>query len=138
MNTPSPLASFFGPPVSIYTRAQAIDDGVLVDVTAQARETGFRCPVAITEAAWQAWCEWTEQDTERQVYQDTRGRVHDVLWMAYCGTRSAAGGERLPFQFMAVARDGRAQRARLQTLHVIAGPGDDGELVLTIMQPDED
>ena len=29
----SPMAEFFGPPISVYTREQAIDDGVLVDVS---------------------------------------------------------------------------------------------------------
>jgi hypothetical protein len=31
-----------------YTRKQAIKDGVLIDVTKQAKETGFKVPVAIT------------------------------------------------------------------------------------------
>jgi hypothetical protein len=35
-----------------YGRRQAIADGVLVDVTATAREAGFRYPVALTRAVW--------------------------------------------------------------------------------------
>ena len=35
-----------------YTRAQAIDDGVLVDMTEWAKETGFRIPVACTAMVW--------------------------------------------------------------------------------------
>ena len=35
-----------------YTRAQAIEDGVLVDVSDVATEAGFKLPVAITRAAW--------------------------------------------------------------------------------------
>jgi hypothetical protein len=34
-----------------YSRAQAIADGVLIDVSATAREAGIRCPVALTRAA---------------------------------------------------------------------------------------
>jgi hypothetical protein len=34
-----------------YTRADALRDGVLVDVSATAREAGFRWPVALTRAA---------------------------------------------------------------------------------------
>jgi Family of unknown function (DUF6573) len=35
-----------------YTRAQAIEDGVLIDVSATAREAGIRYPVALTSAVW--------------------------------------------------------------------------------------
>ncbi len=35
------IVDVFGPVVSSYSRAQAIDDGVLVDVTSTAREAGF-------------------------------------------------------------------------------------------------
>ena len=38
-----------------YTRAQAIEDGVLVDLTAWAKETGFRIPVACTSTVWQKY-----------------------------------------------------------------------------------
>ena len=34
--------------ISCYTRKQAIEDGVLVDVSQTARECGFRHPVAVT------------------------------------------------------------------------------------------
>jgi Family of unknown function (DUF6573) len=35
-----------------YTRADALRDGVLIDVTQAAQEAGFRWPVAMTVAAW--------------------------------------------------------------------------------------
>jgi len=40
----------FGPVIDAYSRAQAIEDGVLVDVSATAREAGLRYPVALTRA----------------------------------------------------------------------------------------
>jgi len=33
--------SFFGNVISAYTRAQAIEDGVLIDVSSIAKESGF-------------------------------------------------------------------------------------------------
>jgi len=33
--------------IHTYTRAQAIEDGVLIDVSEMAREAGFRWPVAV-------------------------------------------------------------------------------------------
>jgi hypothetical protein len=35
--------SFFGKVISTYTRAQAIEDGVLVDAGCMANEAGFKC-----------------------------------------------------------------------------------------------
>lgn len=38
--------------ISAFSRAEAIEDGVLIDVTEMGREAGFRFPVAVTEALW--------------------------------------------------------------------------------------
>ena len=38
--------------ISVYTRKQAIDDGVLVDVSSVALEAGIRYPVAVTARVW--------------------------------------------------------------------------------------
>ena len=40
------------PVIFSYTRAQAIEDGVLVDLTEWAAETGFKIPVACTATVW--------------------------------------------------------------------------------------
>ena len=45
------VESFFGDIISTYTRAQAIKDGVLIDVSSTAKEAGFEWPVAITAGA---------------------------------------------------------------------------------------
>jgi len=61
-----------------YTREDAIRDGVLVDVTPLARDSGFRIPVAITSGV-HAQCEPPKGAPSGQDYT---GRCHDVLWMA--------------------------------------------------------
>ena len=83
------VEDFFGPPISIYTRAQAIEDGVLVDVTETAREAGFRCPVALTSEVWADCVEWTEADktSATRACQDEAGRLWDVLWMGMIAGR---------------------------------------------------
>ncbi len=65
--------------ISRYTRENAIDDGVLVDVTEQARETGIRIPTVITDHLHQI----LEDIPETSSGQDYRGRLHDVLGMTY-------------------------------------------------------
>jgi hypothetical protein len=120
----------FGQVIHAYTRAQAIDDGYLVDVTETAREAGFRFPVALTRAAWD------ERDTRRQTYQDEAGRLWDVLWMASRAARR--GGDLIHYQIYRVPRGGRGHKARLTSIKMTVGPGDAGEPVITIMLPEED
>lgn len=130
----------FGETIHSYSRAQAIEDGVLVDVTGTAKEAGFTCPVAMTRAAWADCVEWTNRDSDRQVYQDEGGRLWDVLWMASLAARR--GGMQTRFTLYRVPRGGHGVKARLKarlkTLEMHAGPGDQGELVITIMLPGED
>ncbi len=129
----------FGPVISAYTRTQAIEDGVLIDITDTAREAGFSCPVAITDGAWNECISWTDKDSKRQVHQDQSGRLWDVVWMAFIAIRSASNsGQQLLFRLYRVPRGGRKRKPRLTTLKLIAGPGDTGELVISIMLPNED
>lgn len=124
-----------------YTRAQALADGVLIDVSEAAREAGFRLSVALTAGVWVSCVAWEPEDSERQIHQDQSGRLWDVLWMASWAIRMQRGRsetDRLPYRLYVVPRDGQSQDAREVELHVHIGPGDGGEPVLTIMLPAED
>ncbi len=77
-----PMTEFFGEVISTYSRAQALEDGVLVDAGEMAREASFRFPVAVTAAAWADCVAWTDADSARQVHQDPSARLWDVLFMA--------------------------------------------------------
>ena len=104
-----------------------------------AQEAGFKWPVALTSAAWADCVAWTENDSGKQVHQNQSGRLWDVLFLASHAIRTASGsGDRLLFQLYRVPRDGRSMEAVLTTLKLIAGPGDQGEPVITILLPDED
>lgn len=131
------MTEIFGGPIHTYGRSEAIEDGILVDVTDTAREAGFAIPVALTVGAWEDCVAWSEADSQRQAYQDERGRLWDVLWMAAQAARKG-NGERLAFQLYRVPRGGRSIRPRLTTLHMVIGPGDAGEPVATILLPGED
>ena len=130
------------PVVHTYTRAEALADGVLVDVTTAGREAGFKVPTAVTAAVFDECIEWTESDAEQSTaYQDQKGRLWDVVFLAAFKARTlAARGVRqnqLLFQLDVVPRPGRTQR-RCRTLKLVIGPGDNHEPVATIMLPDED
>lgn len=119
----------FGPVISTYTRTQAIDDGVLVDVTEWASSDkgfhgGFTCPVAMTQSVWAA----VEVPERSRRSGDTRGRAHDVLWMASLTARRNAG-QSINF----AVRLGR----KTHVMTINAGPGDQGEFVITIGYPED-
>lgn len=76
-----------------YSRAQAIEDGVLVDVTEWASRAtgswgGFACPVAMTRAIWDV-VDIDAKPASKRGCQSTRGRAHDVLFLASIGLRAA-------------------------------------------------
>ncbi len=129
----------FGETIYSYSRAQALEDGFLIDVTEMATEAGFRWPVAITHAAWQDCVAWSDDDSRRQTYQDESGRLWDVLWMAFIAIRgSAHSGTEINFQLYRVPKGGRRTKAQLTTLKLVSGPGDAGGPVVTVMLPQED
>ena len=116
-----------------YTRADAIRDGVLIDVSAAARDAGFTFPVALTAAAWSRCVEVPPG----VLCQDEAGRLWDVLTML----RVAAGrpGED-PHEVrfaVHVRNDNRERTPPLVRLKALCGPGDQGEPVITILMPDE-
>jgi len=130
---------FFGDVISTYSRAQAIEDGMLIDVSETAQEAGFKYPIALTAAAWADCVAWTENDNEKQTYQDESGRLWDVLYMASNGIRASKNsGDRLLFQLYRVPCDGRSTKAERTSLKLIIGPGDTPEPVITILLPNED
>ncbi len=87
--SPEPKDPFFGPVIYSYTCAQAIADGVLVDVSETAREVGFRWPVAITAAMHDRL---TPAKTDQAAGQDYDAR----LPKAYSVGRALAGGFHRP------------------------------------------
>lgn len=125
------------PIIHSYTRADAIADGVLIDVTHVAREAGFQVPVALTAEVWHDCVVWTAEDSKRQVLQDEAGRLWDVLWMAFVAARRA-NGDRLSFRLYRVPRGGRGCLPRLTTLQLHIGPGDALEPLITVLLPGQD
>lgn len=132
------MEEIFGEVISSYSRAQAIDDGVLVDLTKWASNGpdgmlgGFTCPLACTSSVW---ADINSIPLSAVGIQDVRGRAHDVIGMAaFAARRNSERSECLYQLTMGI----RGDRKKLRTYKLVAGPGDDGELVMTIMQPEED
>ena len=50
--------------ISRYTRAEAIGDGTLIDISQATRENGILIPSAMTAAAYEECVAWTDDDSE--------------------------------------------------------------------------
>ena len=126
------------PTVPTYTRAEAIADGRLLDVTPLAREAGFQIPVALTADLWA-----TYGAPDKTPAADP-GTVWDLLWMLRCAATGILPaklechphGEVLWFELELTPR-GKSTAERV-LLKAISGGGDDGEPVLTMLLPHED
>ncbi len=125
-------------PVYSYTRQQALEDGVLVDVTQTARECGFTIPVALTQAVFDQFVDWSEEDTARQTYQDIKGRLWDVLWMMRMQTKRIE--QNGLFELRCIPRSTTSKRTTpiRVVLKALCHGGDKGEPVITVMLPSED
>ena len=137
----------FGPVIFQYTRKQAIEDGVLVDVSETAREAGIKFPTALTQAGYE---QYVVVSPELKGEQDESGRLWDILWMFSCAVRSGRiDGDQGSFELI-VARPDRNdwksneipfegdRKRRLVRLKAVCGPDDDGAACITIMRPEED
>jgi len=117
-----------------YTRGQALEDGVLVDVTPTAREAGFRYPVAVTHAVWTQII--SPDDEGRAIGQSEEGRLWDVLWMLKSAITLTRGPVDTLTYDLLVVRDGAS--AAPVILKAVCGPDDDGRPCVTILLQEED
>ncbi len=134
------MKEVFGEPISTYTRAEAIEDGVLVDVSEWARENGFKFPVAVTRRVWEELIT-PPGDSARANGQSEKGRARDIFMMLHLAIKRAGSRptDKLFFEVLfdmgRVGYGGRPEKRRLVS---VCGPGDNLEPVITVMMPDED
>ena len=134
MNEQTNNDSPFGEVIYSYTRAQAVADGVQVEVTKTAQEAGIRFPVFLTRTVFDAYVA-VPPDVSGQ---DEAGRLWDVVWMTrFAILRAKPGVDRIPVALY-VRNDNHA--AKLVKLIATCGPLDidDPQPAITVMMPDED
>jgi hypothetical protein len=121
--------------VSVYTRAQAIADGVLIDATTgDLAEISAQHFPGVHVAMTATVCELIRRAVEHPDHgNDWKGVWHDILHMSrFCPVQAVPGG-----RLFRVIITGTG-RKRLHTLKAIVHPGDKGESCYTIMLPEED
>lgn len=112
-----------------YTRKQAIEDGVLVDISELAKEAGIRFPVAVTRDLFDVL-----NDTSAPC-QDFKGRVWDLFMVFRMYVRSGNGDE---IHFEPLFLTAGDSKPKPVPMWAKCGPGDEGEPVITIMLEGED
>mgnify|MGYP001501911210 CR=1 FL=1 len=119
--------------IDTYPRWQALEDGVLVDVAAVAKEAGFKFPVAITQGLHAE----LNNIPEEHNYQDYSGRLWDVLSMAVFAIRASQDkGSSLKYTIIChhekFDNKGRRRIEEKLELQMLIHPGDKMEPVITI------
>ena len=99
-----------------YTRHDAIKNGSLVDITDIAKELGIQYPVAITKAIWDRYI--NQEDTDVRLW---------VLLREFRFKSSIKGSSLMRFYVLF--------GSELICLWAVRSPGDEMELVVTIMLP---
>ncbi len=117
------MSEFFGPVISSYSRAQAIEDGVLVEIKSDDFDgaTLFKHPMVFTSALF--------SDLQRGKGSDEgtlRGRVWDVCYMM---TQGRSEGSDTYFKVIV--------GNRTLALRGNCGPGDDAAPVMTCGFPED-
>ena len=137
MPTPEDPRPTRPPVVPPYTRADAITDGLLIEVPDKlARTFRFSYPVAITQTAWHdtvAWDTRAEARKPRPTGQCETGRITEVLWAArQAAAGNPTGTHDIAFVVHRVPPHGPLTRALRATLVLHIHRGDHGETVATI------
>ncbi len=121
-----------------YTRADAIRDGVLVDLrqgelAEVVENAGIKVPVAMTRTAFERYVSLTQ--AAQEAGNDIKGRLWDILWMYRCAAQKNPHESVMCFSFYCVVDQPKPKKCEIK---VIVGPGDDPAPVLTFLLPKED
>ena len=125
-NDETMAGEIFGDLIYSYTRAQAIEDGVLVDVSERAKRAGIKYPTACTAGVWALIDCLPESDTDTLAGIVRDVRAEEVLRVMLAAIRQARSTDRVTFRVLGAA------------LWAQCGPGDTAAPVITIMVEGED
>ena len=118
--------NLFGETIYSYSRAQAIEDGVLADLSqVDSIRQHWKHPFACTSTVWAII-----EEALQQPGQDVSGICHDISTMAKLAIPMARDTQQIRF---AVIIAGQKHALKL---HI--GPGDTAAPVFTLMLPHED
>ncbi|MBI5767758.1 MAG: hypothetical protein HZA93_08170 [Verrucomicrobia bacterium] len=121
----NPNDEIFGAPIYSYSRSQAIEDGMLVDISQlEIVKQHWKLPCACSSSVWGIIDDATVRGFDRI------GILHDLFTLAKAKIPPSEKTNRLYFKAVV------AYRTYDFVLH--CGPGDDALPVLTLMLPSDD
>lgn len=126
------------PVVIEYTLGQALDDGVLIDITDFAREWFRKVPVFMTRALWDRYIVAPEGvrtffETEKTRLIDVMNALHDAIW-----SNRHTSEDVLLFE-PGLRMQPKPAEKEAAPMKAVATIGPDGKCAsITIMLPDED
>jgi len=128
--------------VYAFTVDDGIREGVLVDVSAEAHESGCKYGFVLTRQVFGNCVEWTEEDAQNTgEIQDQRGRLHDVIEMALSHIRQMKIRNREPkiihFLLFRIPRSTN-EHERMVRLELVIEAGDGGLPYIVVRHPSED
>ncbi len=123
--------------VFTYTRKQALENGVLIDITDTAKEIGFISCVAVTSTVWHGYIVSAKEI--EYFGQSVKGRVWDVISRLYFKILCSEATDVVHFKTVFMMPDERhIYKHEAVELKAVVSAGDNGEPVLTIMLSEED
>lgn len=128
------LESPFGPVIFSYSRAEALSDGVLIDVSSLAREAGFLWPVAVTDHLYSAYL--VPPRPLLEAGQSFTGRLWDVLSVLRFAIKTSSPSSR-ELRFSVYFLMSPVSPPVPIDILSVSGPDDDGSPCLTIMLPED-
>lgn len=117
-----------------YSRADALADGVLVDVSELAHEAGFKLPVAVSDTLYHGYLTPPPELAKERL--SLTGRLWDALSVLRYAIKASPATDRITFTVL-FAQVPDAELVPVDLL-AVCGPGDSGEPVITIMLPSDD
>jgi len=123
------MSELFGEVIFSYSRKQAIEDGVLIDVTDVAKRVGFKLHTVITTGVKELLARQPEYGTDDE---------DSGLLLSLVGCAFACVKHGITFRGDLDDVDRKYFEFRGQLVYIHCGPGDNAEPVLTIMLDGED
>jgi hypothetical protein len=111
-----------------YSRKQAIEDGVLIDISPIAQEVGFKVKTAITQGLYNTYMQTNIPS------QDETGRLWDMLFLLALSAKNCSDS----ILFFDASFQITEERFETPRLKAMIGPDDNAEPVITIMLECED
>lgn len=116
-----------------YTRAQAIEDGVQIEVTETAKQAGIKFPTVVTDNLYHSYI--VPSLELAKMGQSIDGRLWDLLMMFRFNARKSNSDI---LNYICLFQMNPGSEAVEKTIKAHIGPGDTAEPVITLMLPGDD